>query len=361
MPPTPSNTQTATIEPSRGRSRARLALFVGWLLSFYAAWISIVLMGDHWRSVIEHKGIAVAMAVGSYFAGSTPMGGGTVGFPVLVLLFGEPASMGRDFSLAIQSVGMISAALLIWCLRQPVEVRILKWATLGALVGTPLGLAFIAPAVPGLYAKLSFAVLWASFGSLHLAKAREISRMSGMTDMPASFDRVAGLLTGALAGMSVVALTGVGIDLAIYVVLVLVSRADTKIAVPTSVVLMAITSVIGFATQFALARAAPESYALSPGLLANWLAASPVVLIGAPVGVLVVRLVPRAYTLVLVSVLCLLQFGWTLWHERADLSPTLIGSCIVAFLTLNLIFMLMYNSGKRWERRRAHADAPPTG
>ena len=42
--------------------------------------------------------IAAAMAVGSYFAGSTPMGGGTVGFPVLVLLFDGPATLGRDFA-----------------------------------------------------------------------------------------------------------------------------------------------------------------------------------------------------------------------------------------------------------------------
>jgi hypothetical protein len=30
--------------------------------------------------------MAIAMTIGSYVAGSTPMGGGTVGFPVLFLL-----------------------------------------------------------------------------------------------------------------------------------------------------------------------------------------------------------------------------------------------------------------------------------
>jgi hypothetical protein len=39
------------------------------------------------------------MAFGSYVAGSTPMGGGTVGFPILVLLFDLPATLGRDLCL----------------------------------------------------------------------------------------------------------------------------------------------------------------------------------------------------------------------------------------------------------------------
>jgi len=39
------------------------------------------------------------------------MGGGSVGFPILVLLLGEPARLGRDFSFAVQSLGMGCAAL----------------------------------------------------------------------------------------------------------------------------------------------------------------------------------------------------------------------------------------------------------
>ena len=45
----------------------------------------------------EHWGIAAAMAAGSYVAGSTPMGGGTVGFPVLVLLFDQSGAIGRRY------------------------------------------------------------------------------------------------------------------------------------------------------------------------------------------------------------------------------------------------------------------------
>ena len=65
----------------------RLWPFFLWLGVFYLAWLALVASGGHWAAMLEHWGIAVAMAGGSFVAGSTPMGGGTVGFPILVLLF----------------------------------------------------------------------------------------------------------------------------------------------------------------------------------------------------------------------------------------------------------------------------------
>ena len=143
-------------------SRPSLKPFLIWLAGFYSCWLGIVLVGDHWQTLKEHWGIAVAMAGGSYFAGSTPMGGGTVGFPVLVLLFDGPATLGRDFSFAIQSIGMTSASIFILCRRQPLEWVMLKFSLLGTLVGTPVGVLLIAPLVSQLFIKVLFAVLWAS-------------------------------------------------------------------------------------------------------------------------------------------------------------------------------------------------------
>ena len=79
--------------------------FLLWLVAFYAIWLGVVLVGEHGPTLMEHWPIALAMMAGSYFAGSTPMGGGTVGFPILVLLMNEPATLGRDFSFAVQSIG----------------------------------------------------------------------------------------------------------------------------------------------------------------------------------------------------------------------------------------------------------------
>jgi len=70
--------------------RKKILPWLIWLGVFYCAWLAIVISGNHWATIAENWGIAVAMAMGSYAAGATPMGGGTVGFPILVLLRRAP-------------------------------------------------------------------------------------------------------------------------------------------------------------------------------------------------------------------------------------------------------------------------------
>lgn len=57
--------------------------------------------------------LSIAMVFGSIIAGSTPLGGGVVAFPVSVLSIGFTPSQGRDFSLMIQSCGMTAASFLV--------------------------------------------------------------------------------------------------------------------------------------------------------------------------------------------------------------------------------------------------------
>jgi uncharacterized membrane protein YfcA len=325
---------------------------VAWLVgvaAFYAGWLIVVSLGDRWAVVAAHWPISVTMALGSYVAGATPMGGGTVGFPILVLAFHQSAELGRDFSFAVQSVGMTSASLFILAMRQPVEWPMLRWAVLGSVIGTPLGILFIAPLVPGVAVKVVFAVVWASFGVLHLFRLREFARHDGLAPSAHRFDRVAGLLTGLLAGATVAAVTGVGIDMAIYCVLVLLCQADLKIAIPTSVILMAVTSLIGVATKLTVGGG------LQPGVFENWLAAAPVVVVGAPLGAFVVGRIGRTPTLFFVSVLCIGQFGWAMVDGWSALG--IAGVAVSLFGVGMLVALLgwLHAIGGRWNRR--HEDS----
>jgi uncharacterized membrane protein YfcA len=324
--------------------------FIVWLAAFYLGWATLVWLGDHWQTVVSHWPMAVAMAFGSYVAGSTPMGGGTVGFPVLVLLMDLPASLGRDFSFAVQAVGMSSASIYILCRRQELEWPMLRAAVAGALIGTPLGIVFIAPLASDLFIKLLFASMWCSFGLLHLHRINEITSYEGMTPHDKAFDHKVGLAVGLLGSLSIASITGVGIDLMIYMVLVLWCHADLKIAIPTSVVLMAVTSLVGIAVKSLLGD-------IQPGTFENWLAAAPVVALGAPFGALVVSRIGRRPTLILVSVLCVLQFFWTLVHERAVLSAWSIGAALLGVVLFLLIFQDMYRHGYRLSRRSRATDA----
>lgn len=302
--------------------------------------------GEKIAALGKHAGIAIAMALGSYVAGSTPMGGGTVGFPILVLLFGEPATLGRDFSFAVQSIGMTSASIFIFCRRQPLEWPMLRWSILGSVVGTPIGILFVAPLVSSLVIKVLFAVVWASFGVLHLYRLQELSRHEGLAPDAHRFDRVAGLAVGLGAGLTVAAITGVGIDMVLYVVLVLLCHADLKIAIPTSVVIMASTSLIGIATKALWSG-------VEPGVYENWLAAAPIVILGAPLGAFIVDRIGRAPTLYFVSVLCILQFIWTLYAEWDQLGGGGLLIALAGVGLFNLIFALLYRRGLQLDRRGA--------
>jgi uncharacterized membrane protein YfcA len=210
---------------------------------------------------------------------------------------------------------------------------------LGPLIGTPLGILYVAPLVPALWIKLLFAVVWASFGVLHLLRTREFCSVDGPSAPMPRFDAAVGLAIGLVAGLCVASVTGVGIDMILYAALILLRRADLKMAIPTSVLIMAFTSLVGIGAKALFTG-------VQPGVYENWLAAAPVVALGAPLGVFIVNRIGRMPTLYFVAVLCVGQFVWTVWREWAALG--LVGLCVAlgGVLLCNLAFEAMHRWGQ---------------
>jgi uncharacterized membrane protein YfcA len=276
----------------------------------------------------------------------------------LVLLFNQPAELGRDFSFAIQSIGMTSASIFIFARRQPLAGAMLKGAVIGATFGVPLGIFLVAPFVPALWIKVIFAVVWGSFGILHLWRIGEISGHEGMTEFDERWDLKVGFLIGLLSGATVVSVSGVGIDMVLYTVLILLCRADLKIAIPTSVVIMAYASVIGILTKIAFTGVQPQVFG-------NWLAAAPIVALGAPLGVFVVALIGRKPTLLVVAALCVGQLGWTLVREHAALgaggivlSLFMVALCLLGFERLRAWGAILVGEVQRKHAARTRALPP---
>ncbi len=304
--------------------------------------MTLVIANSYWPIVKSHWPIALAMSFGSYVAGSTPMGGGTVGFPVLVLFFGMPGSLGRNFALAVQSIGMVSASIYILSSRQKLAWPILLPSLIGSLIGTPFGAYFVAPVVPDLWIKLLFGVVWASFGVLHLLKLKELMAAHSTVERFSQSRFVIGFAVGVIGGI-VASITGVGIDMLVYAILILLYRVDLKVSVPSSVILMAVTSLVGIATNVTLARWYPDRFRVDPEVFYNWLAAAPIVALGAPLGAIVVRLIPRSPTLILVSMLCVGQFIWMLVEEKITGVNLLAAFAAVAFILI--LFLFLYRIG----------------
>ena len=182
-----------------------------------------------------------------------------------------------------------------------------------------------------------FAVIWCSFGILHFAKMREILAAHGVTRTTTGFDREIGLCVG-IAGGLLAAIVGVGVDMVLYAVLVLLYKADLKAAIPTSVVAMAYASVVGVVSHASLGTMDPQVYG-------HWLAAAPIVAVGAPFGALVVHYLPRTPTLVVVSGLCVLQYVWMLAQTRPR--GAALAFAIVGIVIFNALFHLLYVRGKK--------------
>jgi hypothetical protein len=123
---------------------------------------------------------------------------------------------------------------------------------------------------------------------------------------------------------------------------------------------MAFNSVLGV-----LVKSVTHSW--QPAVYENWLAAAPVVALGAPLGVFIVEYAGRKATLWLVAALCLGQFVWTCHAERDALGVeglvgaiVALGAFVVMFEWLRALGSRMINSHlERLELERFKATGQP--
>lgn len=308
-----------------------------YITAFLLVWIVLVTGFGYWPAISQHWPMSIVMTIGSPVAGSTPLGGGTVAFPILVLLFGQQASNARNFGLLIQALGMTSAMLFVVGRRVPLPWHILSASTGGAGIGFCIGTFLIAPHVQSSLAKLLFSCLWMSFGILTLTKNTEICALKGKVPDHAPRGVWIGLAAG-LVGGTLASMIGVGVEMAVYTVMVLLFRADLKISIPTAIAAGALASIEGVAVHICMGD-------IDSAAVLNWLAAGPIVIFGAPTGAYLGSIVPRMKVLYFVSSLCVLQFLWTL-KETAH-STVEWWFTAIAMMVAVLILSILYRTGKR--------------
>jgi uncharacterized membrane protein YfcA len=317
--------------------RHRMKFWHAYVGAFLVVWIVLMFAYGFLPTVIHQWPIATVMILGSLVAGSTPMGGGAVSFPFLVLWLGVSPDSARNFGLVIQALGMTSAMIFIFCRRVPVQIHALGWTVVASGGGMFLGTFAIAPHVASNFVKLTFACMWMSFAILTIWKNREFCAITGSQRLPNRAAMQLGILVG-LTGGIIASIIGVGVEMILYIALVLMYRCDLKIAVPTAVSAMAVTSVVGVVARLCAGD-------ISRDVMMKFLAAGPLVIFGAPVGTYIVSVVPRIRTLYVISALCIVQFVWTLSRlERTRAEWVFV---VVAISSASAVFYWMYSRGKR--------------
>lgn len=259
---------------------------------------------------------AVTMVFGSFIAGASAEGGGAIAFPVFTLILKIPPPSARNFSFAIQSIGMVSASLLIIGRGIPIELRAVFYPAVGGVVGLLIGTYSVVPLLEPVTTKLFFVSLWMAFGIGLWRANRNASRIvrKGLPGVLRAKDMLA-LVTAGFVGGIVTSIFGNGIDLLTFCVLTLWYGIDERIATPTTVVLMSVLTVCGFALHAGVIQdfGVVEFHAL--------LAAAPVVAIFAPLGALTISFWKRIsiarllYTIITIQLIgALFVLGFTFEH-----------------------------------------------
>ena len=274
-------------------------------LLVWAGWL-IFGRGLAFHHLLTDWKVALTMAFGSLVGGGTSEGGGAIAFPIFSKLLQIAPRDARNFSLAIQSVGMGAASLSILYLRIPTERRALFYAGIPGVLGVIFGAYFVAPFVPPVFVRTSFTVLVSSMGVALLLVNREKSVLRN-EQMPifGTSEKSVLIAAGFLGGV-VSALVGTGENSVIFMVMVLLFRVSEKIVTPTTVILMTMVTIPGFLLHVFVLRD------FTPAVMGYWLAAVPIVAVGAPLGASLCSHMKRRAIVLLLLFLIALEFLSTL-------------------------------------------------
>lgn len=329
----------------RPASRSIVAVAaVVWIL-----WLTGMLSGDRWALFGEAWFMSITMVIGSFIAGATSEGGGAVAFPVMTLVFDITPTVARDFSLMIQAVGMTAASATILWTRIPVERHALLWSSLGGAIGIIAGIELIAPLLTPKFTKMTFLAVWLAF-AFALFWINRYKNRKVRDEIERFGSRHALLLFGTgLIGGSISGLTGSGLDILTFSLLVLRFRVNEKIATPTSVILMALNAIVGFAWKGGFAPLiGTATSGMAPDAWTYWWVCVPIVVVGAPAGARFIKNRSRLFVASILYVSIAIQFvaGLVIIPQ----SPALVAYTVAVFASALLMFRAMARGGvKRLE------------
>ncbi len=301
-------------------------------LTVWIIWLIILEPHQAIANLIVHWKFAFTMMFGSMVAGATSMGGGAVAFPALTKWLHVLPDDAKLFSLAIQSIGMTAASFTIIVMKIPLEWQLIRWASLGGALGIFIGTVILAPLFPPEVIKFSFTMMISSFALVLIVLNQNKTRRNLKINNWGRLESILGLLVGLIGGV-ISGLVGSGMDIFAYSVMVLLFGLCEKVSTPTSVILMAINAIFGFLIHnFIIGDfVAPVSN--------YWLAAIPVVVVGAPTGAILCNLMGR--TLIGQILLGLIGIELTTSLALISFTPLVILSGLVTLVFFTLIYYLM--------------------
>lgn len=298
-------------------------IFVLFFIMVLIFWTSYMFVNQEFMLFVEHWAITLTMIFGSFIAGASSEGGGAIAYPVFTLVFDVPPAVARNFSFAIQSIGMTAASLMIIGLRIKIEAKAILYSSIGGLIGLIAGTFFIIDLIQPALTKLLFVSLWLSFGFALLLtnKVKRRVIIENLGDL--SNNDVLKLIVFGFIGGMITAIFGNGIDIFTFCLLTLFFGLSEKIATPTSVVLMTINTIAGFFLHAVVIR---DFQTLA---FEYWMVSIPVVIIFAPFGAYLISKVSRKVISYLLYAIILAQFIGALFIIKPNGFQILLSASVI--------------------------------
>jgi len=286
-----------------------------WLIYMFSH-NGFTLYQTHWTAPLT-------MFFGSFIAGATSEGGGAVAFPVFTLLLKLPPPVARNFSFAIQSIGMTSASLLIISLKIPVDWRAIKTVTIGGIPGLLIGTFWVVPLISGPMTKIVFVSLWLSFAfALYLAN-RRTGRKTNAGLKPLTPADLLWVISFGFIGGIITAIFGDGINIFTFCLFTLYYATSEKVATPTSVIIMTIHTIVGFLLHVFVVQDFQQT------TFHYWLCAIPVAILMAPLGAYIINYLTREAIARFLYLTTLVQYFGALIAIRPPLPILLLSLGVV--------------------------------
>ena len=295
-------------------------------------WFYYMLRNDSFEIYSRQWATVITMIFGSFIAGASPEGSAAVAYPIFTLILKIEPAVARNFALAIQSIGMTSASLLIIGMRLKVDWNYIIFVTIGGVVGLFLGTYYVVPYVSPVQAKLFFVSLYLSFGIALWIQNRRLKRevFEKIEDFKNS-DKVR-LIAFGLVGGIISSIFGTGINIFTFCLMTIYYRVSEKVATPSSVIIMTIETILGLFIHTQLINDfQPEAFEI-------WLACVPFVSIFAPLGAFVISKMPREGIATLLYWILIVQF----FGAMIVIKPTLLQFCACMLVLMSGIGLFGY-------------------
>lgn len=324
-------------EPDGAWNRTRRYAYPVALGLLYVVWLAYMTATSSWHLFGEHWPVSLTMSLGSFVAGATAEGGAAVAFPVFTKILHIEPTTARTFGLLIQSIGMTFAGIVIVARRVPILPRVILWASAGGIIGQLLGTYWIGLANP--YSKILFTFTATVFG-VALAVSRWALKWNPLSAIPNWSTAKVSLFFGiGIAGGIVAANTGSGIDMLTFIILTLALGIDEKVSTPTTVIIMAINSIVGAFLHGVVLQDVGIAFDY-------WMVAIPVVALGAPAGAYFASKATRDHIIVFLLTLITIELVSTILLVPFTSTSILVTAVAVIICAIGFWGMLHYRHNR---------------